>query len=73
MLSFVVNPDGTVKSAQADPAKSEIHAADLETCAVAALKALKFPSSRRGMETSVNYPFDFNPKNAPAKRSTPGP
>jgi TonB family protein len=60
-LKFVVNPDGTVKSAEADSAKSEIHAAELDTCAVAALKALKFPPSKRGMESAVNYPFDFKP------------
>jgi TonB family protein len=60
-LKFVVNPDGTVKSAEADSAKSEIHAAELDACAVAALKALKFPPSKRGMESSVNYPFDFKP------------
>ena len=66
-LKFVVNPDGTVKSAEADSTKSEIHAADLDTCAVAALKALKFPPSKRGMESSVNYPFNFNPKGAPGK------
>lgn len=60
-LKFVVNPDGTVKSAEADSTKSEIHAADLDTCAVAALKALKFPPSKRGMESAVNYPFDFKP------------
>jgi TonB family protein len=62
MLKFVLNPDGSVKSAEADPAKSEIHAPELETCAVSTLRGLKFPPSRRGMESTVNYPFDFNPK-----------
>ena len=62
VLKFVVNPDGTVKSAEADQSKSEIHASDLETCAIAALKGLKFPPSRKGMESTVSYPFDFNPK-----------
>ena len=64
-MRFIVNPDGSVKSAEADPAKSEIHAADLEACAANALKHLKFPPSRRGMESSVSYPFDFNPKAPP--------
>jgi TonB family protein len=63
-LKFVVNPDGTVKSAEADATKSEIHAADLDSCAVTALKALKFPPSKRGMESAVNYPFDFKPQGA---------
>lgn len=61
VLHFVVNPDGSVKTAEANQQKSEIHEADLAECAVGALKALKFPPSRRGMETTVNYPFDFKP------------
>jgi TonB family protein len=69
ILTFVVNPDGTVKSAQADQARSQIHTPDLETCAVAVLKTLKFPPSRKGMESTVNYPFDFNPKSSPPKAS----
>jgi TonB family protein len=73
VLSFVLNPDGTVKSAQADQSKSQIHTADLETCAVATLKTLKFPPSRKGMESTVNYPFDFNPKGPPPKTGSASP
>jgi TonB family protein len=64
-LKFVVNPDGTVKTAEADATKSDIHASDLDACAVAALKALKFPPSKRGMESAVNYPFEFKPQGGP--------
>jgi outer membrane biosynthesis protein TonB len=67
MLKFVVNPDGSVKSAEADPTKSEIHAPDLEACAIGVLKSLRFPQSKKGMESTVNYPFDFNPKGPPPK------
>src|SRR5690242_8159904 len=67
MMKFVVNPDGSVKSAEADVAKSEIHASDLESCAVGVLKGLKFPPSKKGMESTVNYPFDFHPKGVPPK------
>src|SRR5436853_7019448 len=49
VLSFVVNPDGSVKSAEADPTKSEIHTPDLESCAVGVLRGLKFPPSKKGM------------------------
>jgi outer membrane biosynthesis protein TonB len=62
VLKFVVSPDGSVKSAEADPVKSEIHASDLEACTIGVLKNLKFPQSKKGMESTVNYPFDFNPK-----------
>ena len=66
-LKFVVNPDGSVKSAEGDSTKSEIHAAELDTCAIAALKTLKFPPSKKGMESAVSYPFNFKPQGAPGK------
>ena len=49
-MSFVLNPDGTVKSAQADQSKSQIHAADVETCAVAALKGAEVSAEPQGNE-----------------------
>ncbi len=30
-------------------------------CAVAVIKKIKFPPSSRGMETTINYPYTFNP------------
>jgi TonB family protein len=69
-LKFVVNPDGTVKSAEGDPTKSEIHVPELDTCAIATLKTLKFPPSKRGMESAVSFPFKFTPQGAP-KSGTP--
>jgi TonB family protein len=68
-LKFVVNPDGSVKSAEGDSTKSEIHAPELDTCAIAALKTLKFPPSKRGMESAVSYPFNFKPQGASSKGS----
>jgi len=70
-LKFVVSPEGVVKSAEGDATKSEIHAPDLESCAIGVLKGLKFPPSKKGMESTVNYPFDFNPKGAPPKAGSP--
>jgi hypothetical protein len=65
VLHFVLGPDGAVKSAEADQAKSEIHAPEMTVCAINVLKTLKFPPSRRGMETTVNYPFKFTPEGPP--------
>ena len=72
-LKFVVNPDGSVKTAEGDVTKSEIHAPDLESCAVGVLKGLKFPPSKKGMESTVSYPFDFNPKGPPPKTGSSAP
>jgi TonB family protein len=61
-LVFLIDPKGNVKEARIDPAASDIHHKDLEDCMVAALKNLSFPPSRRGMESTIRYPFQFNPQ-----------
>jgi len=62
MLRFVLSPDGTVKEAGIERSNSDITEADLERCLAATVKKLSFPPSKRGMETTVNYPFHFNPR-----------
>lgn len=61
VISFVINPEGDVKEAEVNWAESEIHIPELDTCAADSIKALKFPASSRGLESKVNYPFNFNP------------
>jgi TonB family protein len=60
-LRFVLNPDGTVKEGSIDPAASDITKEDLERCMMNVLRTLKFPPSKRGMESTVRYPFTFKP------------
>jgi TonB family protein len=61
VVAFVINPDGSVKSAEVSPQESEIHSPELDSCAIDVLKTLKFPASSRGLESKVNYPFNFKP------------
>jgi hypothetical protein len=58
-IHFVLDPEGKVKSGELNGARSTIQAASVVSCAVAVLKSMKFPPSSRGMESAVNYPFDF--------------
>lgn len=58
-IHFVLDPDGKVKSGELNGARSTIQAASIVSCAVAVLKTMKFPPSSRGMESVINYPFDF--------------
>jgi TonB family protein len=62
VLKFVINPNGTVKSAETDQSTSQIHQSDMASCAEAAVRTLKFPPSKKGKESTASYPFDFNPK-----------
>jgi hypothetical protein len=58
-IHFVLDPEGKVKSGELNGARSTIQAASIVNCAVNVLKQMKFPPSSRGMESVVNYPFDF--------------
>lgn len=60
-VRFVLSPDGSLKEGAIDPSASDITKPDLERCLVAALRSLKFPPSKRGMESTVRYPFNFKP------------
>ena len=60
-IHFVLDPEGNVKKAELNLDRSEIKTAGVSDCAIAVLKGMKFPPSSRGMETTVNYPFDFKP------------
>jgi TonB family protein len=61
VVAFVINPDGSVKSAEVNWSESELHVPELDSCAIDVLRTLKFPPSSRGLESKVNYPFNFNP------------
>jgi TonB family protein len=65
VVAFVINPDGSVKNAEVNWSESEIHVPELDSCAVDVLRGLKFPPSSRGLESKVNYPFNFNPPRQP--------
>lgn len=61
VVGFVINPDGSVKSAEVNWSESELHIPELDSCAIDVLRNLKFPPSSRGLESKVNYPFNFKP------------
>jgi TonB family protein len=67
VVSFVIDPEGKVKTAEVNWNESDIHAPELDTCAVAAIRSLTFPPSSKGLESTVNYPFNLNPKQLPPK------
>jgi TonB family protein len=60
-IKFVLDPDGNVKTAELVPERSEIKSPDVAKCAIDVIKSLKFPKSSKGMETTVNYPYNFKP------------
>jgi TonB family protein len=60
-IKFTLDPDGNVKKAELNIERSDVKAPTVVDCAIAVIKKIKFPPSSRGMDTTVNYPFDFKP------------
>jgi len=58
-LHFVLDPKGKVRHAELNRERSDIVEPEVVDCALGVLRGMQFPASSRGMETTVNYPFDF--------------
>ena len=60
-ITLTIRPDGTVKSAVLNKDRSDIVTPKVVDCAIAVLSKLDFGKHPAGMESTVNYPFDFKP------------
>lgn len=67
VIHLVLDPAGKVKTAELNLERSTLKAAAVVDCATKMLKGIDFPPSSRGLETVVNYPFNFMP-GGPAPR-----
>lgn len=66
-IKFVIDKDGNVQSAEVDSTKSSILEPSVGSCIVDIIKKIKFAPSSKGYETRAHYPFNFHPRNTPAK------
>ncbi|MDF3067174.1 MAG: hypothetical protein K0R38_2775 [Polyangiaceae bacterium] len=60
VIHFVVDPEGKVKKAELNQERSTLKSPAVVDCSLKVIGALKFPPSSRGMDTTVNYPFNLN-------------
>jgi hypothetical protein len=67
VIHLVIDPAGKVKTAELNLERSTLKAAAVVDCATKLIRAIDFPPSSRGLETVVNYPFNFMP-GGPAPR-----
>jgi hypothetical protein len=67
IIHFVLDPEGKVKLAELNQERSTLKAPPVVECAIKVLKGIRFPPSSRGMESTVNYPFNFTPSGPPAR------
>jgi len=62
VMVFSLKPDGTLREASIDAAKSAFQAPDVESCMIDFAKTLAYPKSPSGKDTKFTYPFDFKAK-----------
>jgi len=60
VIHFVIDPEGKVKKADLNVERSTLKSPAVVECSIKVLSAIKFPASSRGMDTTVNYPFNLN-------------
>lgn len=60
-IHFVLDPEGKVKKAELNQERSQVKSPEVVNCAIDVIKKIKFPPSSRGMESTINYPFNFKP------------
>lgn len=61
VIHFVLDPDGKVKKAELNQERSSLKSPAVVDCALKVISGIKFPPSSRGMDTTVNYPYNFTP------------
>lgn len=66
-IKWVIDPQGNVTNAEVDTTKSQILEPAVGTCIIEIIKKIKFAPSPKGHETRAHYPFNFHPRNTPAK------
>ena len=60
VIHFVIDPEGKVKKAELNQERSTLKSPVVVDCAIKAVQAIKFPPSSRGMDSTVNYPYNLN-------------
>ncbi len=60
-ITLEITPTGEVKEAKLNAERSNLKHAELVSCAAGVLKQLKFPDHPKGFESTLNYPFNFQP------------
>jgi hypothetical protein len=60
VIHFVIDPDGKVKKAELNQERSTLKSPAVVDCALKVVQGIKFPPSSRGMDSTVNYPYNLN-------------
>jgi len=61
VVHFTLRPNGKVKEATLNRERSTLTDPNVVNCVIDVIKSLEYPKSSKGFESSINYPFNFNP------------
>lgn len=61
VVHFTLRPNGKVKEATLNRERSTITEPSVVNCVIDVIKSLEYPKSSKGFESTINYPFNFNP------------
>jgi hypothetical protein len=61
VVHFILKPSGEVKHAELNKERSTITEPSVVKCVISVVTAIQFPKSSKGLESTVNYPFNFTP------------
>lgn len=61
-IHFVLDGSGRVREASLNEQRSTLKHPEIAKCIIGELRKVQFAASSKGLETQVNYPFNFNPK-----------
>jgi len=67
VIHLVLDPAGKVKVIELNQERSTLKSPAVVDCAISVLKSVSFPPSSRGLESVVNYPFNFMPGGPPQR------
>lgn len=67
VIHIVLDPAGKAKVVDLNQERSTLKSPAVVDCAIDVIKHIDFPPSSRGLETVVNYPFNFMPGGPPQR------
>jgi hypothetical protein len=62
VIHFVLDPEGKIKKIELNVERSTLKSPPVVDCAIKVIRGIKFPASSRGMDTTINYPYNLNPR-----------
>ena len=61
VIHLELDPEGKIKKIELNNERSTLKSPAVADCSIKFIKTISFPPSSRGMDTTMNYPYNLNP------------